>query len=270
MKEGMDRFVIKTKRSNEPAAKPAKRISEEIGWARCPICDATVAISVMGQHVDSGCKEFAGAKRRKSQDVAAAPALFAVPHETLGGQYIVADFLSEEEEAEILAFLDADADPPWKDCRFNGRHRGKHWGVRIDIAAGKLLEQQHPMPDVLRRIVLKMRTVDVLQAFYPNECNAISYERARGAYLKAHCDHRGLSGDVLVNLCLAGSATMTYTKDGEPEAPSYRVRLPRRGLQVQTGEVRYSYRHGISNADLHDARRVSITFRSNKDPNHHV
>ena len=53
-------------------------------------------------------------------------------------------------------------------------------------------------------------------------------------------------------------------------AYSYRVRLPRRGLQVQTGEVRYSYRHGISNADLHDARRVSITFRSNKDPNHHV
>merc|ERR1712091_68471 len=126
------------------------------------------------------------------------------------------------------------------------------------------------MPEVLRNVVRKMRTVDVLQGFYPNECNAIDYVKAQGATLKAHCDHRGLSGDVLVNLCLAGSATMTYTKDGEPEAPSYRVRLPRRGLQVQTGEVRYSYRHGISNADLHDARRVSITFRSNKDPNHHV
>ena len=104
----MDRFIVKKKRSNELAkpAKSAKRSSEDIGWARCPICDATVAISVMGQHVDSGCKEFAGAKRRKSE-AAAAPALFAVPHETLGGQYIVADFLSEEEEAEILAFLDA-------------------------------------------------------------------------------------------------------------------------------------------------------------------
>ena len=268
----MLRFVVKKKRSNEPAkpTKPAKRASEEVGWARCPICDATVAISVMGQHVDSGCKEFAGAKRRKSE-AAAAPALFAVPHETLGGQYIVADFLSEEEEAEILAFLDdPTADPPWKDCRFNGRHRGKHWGVRIDIAAGKLLEQQHPMPEVLRTVVRKMRTVDVLQGFFPNECNAIDYVKAQGATLKAHCDHRGLSGDVLVNLCLAGSATMTYTKDGEPDAASYRVLLPRRGLQVQTGEVRYSYRHGISNADLLDARRVSITFRSNKDPNHHV
>ena len=268
----MDRYLVKRKRSNEPA-KPAKtsRTSEEIGWARCPICDATVAISVMGQHVDSGCKEFAGAKRRKSEAAAAPPSIFAVPHETLGGQYIVADFLSEEEEAEILAFLDdPTADPPWKDCRFNGKHRGKHWGVRIDIAAGKLLEQTHAMPDVLRRIVLKMRTVDVLQTFYPNECNAIDYVKAQGATLKAHCDHRGLSGDVLVNLCLAGSATMTYTKDGEPDAASYRVLLPRRGLQVQTGEVRYSYRHGISNADLHDARRVSITFRSNKDPNHHV
>ena len=87
----MDRFVLKVKRSNEPAkpTKPAKRASEEIGWARCPICDATVALSVMGEHVDSGCKAFAGAKRRKSDEAAAAPpALFAVPHETLGGQYL--------------------------------------------------------------------------------------------------------------------------------------------------------------------------------------
>lgn len=265
----MDSFVVKRKSTGQSAkpAKLAKPASESIGYARCPICDAKVGLSVMGQHVDSGCKDFAGAKRRKSDDAT----VTAVPHAELGGQFIVEDFLSVEEEAEILVLLDAaDADPPWAACRFNGQHRGKHWGVRIDIAAGKLMEQTHPMPDVLRRIVRKMRTVDVLESFHPNECNAIDYVKARCDGLKAHCDHRGLSGDILVNLCLSGTATMTYTKDGDGDAPTYRVHLPRRGLQVQTGEVRYSYRHGIANSDLGGARRVSITFRSNKHPGHHV
>jgi len=205
----MDRFVVKRKSTGQSAkpAKLAKPASESIGYARCPICDVKVGLSVMGQHVDSGCKEFAGAKRRKSDDAT----VTAVPHAELGGQYIVEDFLSVDEEEEILALLDdADADPPWAACRFNGQHRGKHWGVRIDIAAGKLMEQTHPMPEVLRAVVRKMRTVDVLRSFHPNECNAISYERATGDSLKVHCDHRGLSGDILVNLCLSGAATMTF------------------------------------------------------------
>ena len=39
--------------------------ADQLGWARCPICDATVALSVMGQHIDSGCKAFAGAGARR-------------------------------------------------------------------------------------------------------------------------------------------------------------------------------------------------------------
>ncbi len=50
------------------------RSSEELGWARCPICDATVAMSVMGQHIDSGCKAFAGAGARRRSSRGRAPA----------------------------------------------------------------------------------------------------------------------------------------------------------------------------------------------------
>ena len=53
---------------------------EEVGWARCPICDATVALSVMGQHIDSGCKAFAGAgARRRSSRGRAPPAEAPAP-----------------------------------------------------------------------------------------------------------------------------------------------------------------------------------------------
>ena len=83
-------------------------------------------------------------------------------------------------------------------------------------------------------------------------------------------DDRQLSGKILVNLCLAGSATMTYTRDQGSGAASYRAALLRRGLQIQSGEVRYNYQHGIQNRDFDDDRRVSITFRDNKYAGHHV
>ena len=52
----------------------ASDAADQLGWARCPICDATVALSVMGQHIDSGCKAFAGAGARRRSSRGRAPA----------------------------------------------------------------------------------------------------------------------------------------------------------------------------------------------------
>ena len=57
-----------------PRSSPPHSGGEELGWARCPICDATVALSVMGQHIDSGCKAFAGAGARRRSSRGRAPA----------------------------------------------------------------------------------------------------------------------------------------------------------------------------------------------------
>ena len=83
-----------------------------------------------------------------------------------------------------------------------------------------------------------------------------------------------------VNLCLAGDAVMTYIRDkpssssssSQREIPEGRVRvlLPRLALQIQSGTVRYDYRHSIANTDLLSDRRVSITFRANAHPFHNV
>ena len=83
-----------------------------------------------------------------------------------------------------------------------------------------------------------------------------------------------------MNLSLAGDARMRYTEDkafirqrahaaaggAQPAAgpPSVLVQLPRRSLQVQSGRVRYNFRHGIAREDLLADRRVSITFRQNR------
>jgi len=139
-----------------------------------------------------------------------------------------------------------------------------------DLRRRTFSEPTHAMPDAFLPIIRRMRALDALRDFRPNEANAIEYVRSRGDSLGAHCDDRQLSGKILVNLCLAGSATMTYTRDQGSGAASYRAALPRRGLQIQSGEVRYNYQHGIQNRDFDDDRRVSITFRDNKYAGHHV
>jgi alkylated DNA repair protein alkB family protein 4 len=102
----------------------------------------------------------------------------------------------------------------------------------------------------------------------PNQANAISYTKARGEYLGAHCDDRQLSGRILCNLSLCCDAAMRYTHDRPDKAGAAplhaRVALPRRSLQIQTGDVRFNYRHEIANRDLGGARRVSFTFRHEK------
>ena len=204
--------------------------------------------------------------------------LKASEHGALKGQYTVPDFLSEAEEARLLDWLDDvdERDHPWVVRDFNGRARGKAWGVRTDLKRRAFADPLHAMPPIFTPLIRRARQLlpDHLKgAFFPNEANALDYRKAEGHALLPHCDDRQLSGPVLLTVCLAGAATMTYVADKQrngEERDAHKVRLPRRALQVQSGSVRFDYQHAIQNADFHDDRRVSITFRMNKREDHRV
>jgi len=125
--------------------------------------------------------------------------------------------------------------------------------------------------------------------FAPNEANAIDYRRLSGMELRPHCDDRQMSSGVLVNLSLLGDCVMTYARDAKRKQKATRtslpdvlsredenetrseetavdVFLPRRSLQVQTGETRYDFSHAIRNENLLADRRVSVTFRESAPP----
>jgi len=125
--------------------------------------------------------------------------------------------------------------------------------------------------------------------FAPNEANAIDYRRLSGMELRPHCDDRQLSSGVLVNLSLLGDCVMTYARDAKRKQKATRtilpdvlsredenetrseetavdVFLPRRSLQLQTGETRYDFSHAIRNENLLADRRVSVTFRESAPP----
>jgi alkylated DNA repair dioxygenase AlkB len=132
-----------------------------------------------------------------------------------------------------------------------------------------------------------IQLVDSLKVFVPNECNVNCYLKSRGDFLRPHFDDRELSGPLLMNLSLCGKAAMRYTLDlddnktqtshklstsrysntlsGLPIVDENKlvvdVPLPRRCLQLISGEGRYKWEHSIPTDFIHDERRVSITWR---------
>lgn len=196
--------------------------------------------------------------------------------EEVPGLWIIEDFLTEEEEIELVKKLDSDSSTPWKHSSFNGHCDSKVFGVRTqfglpneprlvrqnDISKGEydIPYYLHPLMERLQHLIHSRKDLPVdTRNFVPNECNANSYLKIKGHYLKPHFDDRALSGPLLVNLSLLGRCRMTYTKP--QTSVSVSVHLPRRCIQLISGAARWDFMHSIKLEDVFDARRVSITWR---------
>mmetsp|Transcript_3181 Transcript_3181/g.3942 ORF Transcript_3181/g.3942 Transcript_3181/m.3942 type:complete len:279 (-) Transcript_3181:140-976(-) len=272
----MKRFLFET-HSSSKSTKNKKQLSES-RFTNCPICFKNIALHTINDHLDSDCSStktsIAFAPHQKnivSPTLPLNPLVGDVSNQKPSGLYIIESFLSIEEENDLINILDNCQLNPWVLGSFNGPSKGKKWGIRTNLKTREFQEPLHELPKELLNIAARIRTISQpsMKDFYPNEANAISYEKAKGHYLGAHCDDRQLSGKILVNLSLGGDATMVYTKDGKGGKKKslgldrYEVLLKRRSLQIQTGSVRYNYNHGIPHDNFISDRRVSITFRMN-------
>lgn len=187
--------------------------------------------------------------------------------EPIPGLHLFHDFITEDEENQILAELDGTLSPetflPWQFNRFNGPNRGKRWGVHCNLRDRRVGHAENAMPPFFNNILLsKLRRIEAMKGCTPNEANAIDYNRTRGDCLQDHVDDRQLSKEPIANLSIVGDCYMTFINQKKAGSRDpIRVLLPRRTLQVLTGNARYDYSHGIRNQDLLNDRRVSVTMR---------
>ena len=208
--------------------------------------------------------------------------------EPIPGLLVFEDFITPEEEEQILAAMDdfqkRDDYLPWKQSAFNGNHLGKRWGVHCNLRTRQVTPAEHPLPRFMHDIMIPKLQALHLPAmervqWVPNEANAIDYRRKQGHMLKNHVDDRKMSKEPIVNLSLAGDCYMTFINEKmmiannnndrnhnrhsteEEIIREKRVLLKRRCLQVLTGKARYDYSHGIRHSDLLTDRRVSLTMR---------
>lgn len=191
-------------------------------------------------------------------------------NQPLPGLFIFEEFISLQEEEDIISMLDgrdlhADTFLPWKPSKFNGKHCGKRWGVHCSLRDRKVYPQDNPLPPLLLNLIDRISQLQIMKGCVPNEANAIDYHKKNGDYLKNHVDDRQLSKEPIANLSLAGDCFMTFRLERHT-APQHfpkerKVLLKRRTLQILTSNARYDYSHGIQNEHLLSDRRISITMR---------
>lgn len=257
-------FAVPTKRTKDVRAVQQTRVpvEEETKLVDCPQCGRKVPFLTINVHLDT-CGLILP-KRVKTNRPAPTHEAVEGDHgcRALLGHHVFMNFITEQEEEDLLRWIDTCA-PPWKTLRINGRHHGKKWGHFVNLRDRKVTLGDGPLPDPLLHLVKRMRqSIPFLEMFLATDANAIEYIPNQGHELLPHVDDRQLTKDTLVNLSLAGDCIMTFQREGTSSVELRReVLLPRRSLQVLQKDARYTYTHAIKNEHLLSSRRVSVTFR---------
>lgn len=192
------------------------------------------------------------------------------------GLYLTPNFISPEEETNIIAWLDAQ---PWSDAL---SRRTQHYGYIYDYKSKNV--NHTPAPPIsgpLLEIANKLRDKTILN---PVQCIVNEYYYNQG--IAAHIDNRQF-GNVIITISLNADAIMNFTRDitkiihndsGTPiyiqEKEQFDAFLPRRSIAMLSQNARYEWKHEIKKTATYfnpitqtkvtkpkDYRRISLTFR---------
>ncbi|CAG0922449.1 unnamed protein product [Notodromas monacha] len=203
------------------------------------------------------------------------------------GLDIIEDFLVDEEEEELLAWVDQvsdsknDLDDSTSFCIITvgsslKHRRVLHFGYEFNYATNAV-DPEKPLPDkaipkICLKFVKKFPGID--EANLPDQLTVNVYEPGQG--IPNHVDtHSPFSGPIF-SLSLGSPVVMQFRHQNRPAVQDRSVVLNRKSLTIFRGESRYLWSHGIvprkldlvksrSNVGgvtvLERGRRMSLTFR---------
>eukprot|EP00050_Salpingoeca_kvevrii_P013304 m.27897 g.27897 ORF g.27897 m.27897 type:complete len:213 (+) comp4849_c0_seq1:61-699(+) len=195
------------------------------------------------------------------------------------------DFISEAEEAEIVAFLESQ---PWTKLR---RRSVQHYGVCFRYGSNDVHGEAPPLPPwcewLLPRFAVAEHGFDTGP---PEQLTVNRYEPGEG--IPPHVDGTDGIAEPVVAISLLSPAVMEFThpdrglwgevnvdSPAKPAIPchaasdKHNIVLPQRSLLVMRGEGRFVWRHSIRCRKIDEiggetvARglRISLTFRKLDD-----
>jgi ribA/ribD-fused uncharacterized protein len=175
---------------------------------------------------------------------------------TPAGLAVLEEFVSAEEEAILLAAIDA---APW--ITDLGR-RVQHYGYRYDYRnrSVDVSDSLGPLPEFLRPLVER---VTAQFGFVPDQ--AIVNEYLPGQGIGRHIDCPPCFGPVVVSVGLGSSVEMLFERGVESVPAAFQ----RRSAVAMSGPARELWSHSIAKRKSDPStgvrgRRVSVTFRTVK------
>ena len=191
------------------------------------------------------------------------------------GLRLIVDFVSEAEEAAMLADIDS---RPWIAL---AHRRVQHYGFAFDYARNNV-DPTQPLPTPHPHFFdLPLDRLELLApGLVPMRCNQLTLnEYSASSSIPPHVDTHHAFEDAILSLSLGADTVMDFRlpvpltdKAGTEAGTILRraaVHLPRRSLVILSGAARYAWWHSITAraTDLVDGRvvprgrRVSLTFR---------
>lgn len=161
------------------------------------------------------------------------------------GLSVVLDFITEDEETEILNNIVVGIKK-----KINSRNTIKRYGSDLPYKSNIVSKN---IPDFLESLCSKLLENKLLD-IKPDSVTINEY--LRGQCIKAHIDSI-TSGDVITTLSLKNNAVMRFKQKRE----EFTVELPRRCLVQMRNEIRYKWEHSI---DPVENDRYSIVFRCSR------
>ena len=170
----------------------------------------------------------------------------------ISGLTIIRNWLPQQGRTGMLAIIDS---RPWSNAL---KRRTQHEGWKYSYDRRPLRDDDYlgPLPSYLETAVARLRAEIPHLADVGEQAIVNNYERGEG--IGTHIDHVGNFGPAVVSLSLVSGATIRFARAGKVVD----VDLQPGDLCVMEGDARFKWTHAIEG---HQARRVSVTFRSIAD-----
>eukprot|EP01089_Gocevia_fonbrunei_P013755 TRINITY_DN3595_c0_g1_i1.p1 TRINITY_DN3595_c0_g1~~TRINITY_DN3595_c0_g1_i1.p1 ORF type:complete len:204 (-),score=27.71 TRINITY_DN3595_c0_g1_i1:28-639(-) len=181
------------------------------------------------------------------------------------GLILVKNFLTEKEEDELLAVIDA-PNAPWKLNRSRTRRVQMFGPLHDSRYTVKQGAEITPLPSYSPDLTKKIITFcwEHFHQFQLSKLNNDKYtelfvnEYTSNDALQFHKDHTSTYGPVIIGISLLCDGIFWFQKGSNEE----QIKLPRRSMYLMTGDSRTSWNHGIHAGHLSGERRISLTFRT--------
>lgn len=174
----------------------------------------------------------------------------------IDGVYLVADFLSETEESNLLNYIDNDVWIPSQSGRLK-----QDFGIKINFKKQTIKTKYFTgMPLYAKQIIERFQSHRISKDFQPVELCNLDYHLDRGSHIDPHIDDVWIWGERLITVNLLSNTILSLIPNDKDSNKIIYVPIPRRWLIVLYGDARYEYKHSIQRQHIHD-RRMAVTFR---------
>ncbi|CAI5445535.1 unnamed protein product [Caenorhabditis angaria] len=174
----------------------------------------------------------------------------------LNGLILIQNFLSNEEETDILDMIDR---VDWAPSQ-SGR-RKQDYGPKVNFKQKKVKTNTFVgMPEYADFLLDKMRNhnSEKLGNYQPFEMCNLEYEESKKSGIEMHKDDMWIWGNRLISINLINGSVMTMTNDST-EQLCY-VYMPHRSFLCMADDARYQWSHGILPHHIR-GRRIALTMR---------